>query len=126
MIYGSSAITYFPSASYSSDRIALPVAPSQFIYSQFKHVSGIPAPEGTQGVTVTKLKILDVLIDQLAQMKKQPELNIGASGPMTDEHIDALIGQYETEIRGARAASAAMPYKPAPPAPSGVLFNLVA
>jgi len=77
-------------------------------------------------VTVSKLKILDVLIDQLSQIKKKPEITVGASGPMTDDHINALIEQYETQIRGVRAASVSMPYTPTPSAPPGALFNLVA
>jgi hypothetical protein len=131
MVYGPSAITYLPNSSYSSggyasSKISLPVPPSQYIYSHFEHVSGVPAPEGTRGVAVSKLKILDVLIDQLAQMKKKPEPSFGATGPMTDERINALIDQYENQIRSARAASVQMPYALAPSAPAGAVFNLVA
>jgi hypothetical protein len=131
MMYGSAAISNIPGASYmargfSASKVAIPVAPSNFIYSHFEHVVGIPAPEGTQGVAVSKLKILDVLIDQLAQLKKKVEPSFGATGPMSDERLDALIDQYEKEIRGARAASAAMPYLPRPSAPAGAVFNLVA
>ena len=131
MVYGSSAITYLPNTNYAgggyaSGRISLPVPPSQYIYSQFEHVSGVPAPEGTRGVAVSKLKILDVLIDQLSQMKKKPDPSFGATGPISEERIDALIEQYETQIRGARAASAQMPYALKPTAPSGAVFNLVA
>jgi hypothetical protein len=131
MVYGSSAITYLPSANYASGgyasgRISLPVPPAQYIYSHFEHVSGVPAPEGTRGVAVSKLKILDVLIEQLAQMKKRPDPSFGATGPITDDRIDALIEQYETQIRSARAVGAQMPYAPKPAAPSGAVFNLVA
>jgi hypothetical protein len=102
--------------------MSLPVAPGNYIYSHFKHVSGTPAPEGTQGVTINKLKILDVLIEQLNQIKKRPEPSVDFS--MSDNQIDALIDQYENQIRQARATSAAMPYAPAPTAPMGTIFNL--
>jgi hypothetical protein len=108
----------------SSGRMSLPVSPSSYIYSHFKHVTGVPAPEGTKGVTISKLKILDVLIEQLAQMKKQPEAALETT-PSPDR-VDALIHQYEGQIKAARAASSAMPYALVPAAPTGALFNLVA
>ena len=107
----------------SSGRMSLPVSPANYIYSQFKHVGGIPAPEGTNGVTITKLKILDVMIEQLNQMKKQPEFN---TQDLSDGQIDAMISQYEGLIKSARAANAVMPYAPAPQAPLGILFDIAA
>jgi hypothetical protein len=100
------------------------VAPSAYIYSHFKHVSGVPAPEGVRGVNITKLKILDALIEQLGRIKKQ-----GVKTPealVSDDRIDALIEQYEGQIRSARAAGAAMPYLRVPAGGGGALFNLVA
>jgi hypothetical protein len=108
----------------ASGRMSLPVSPSSYIYSHFKHVSGIPAPEGTRGVAITKLQILDVLIEQLSQIRKQPG-KPDSMGP-SNEQIDALIEKYEGQIKSARAANAVMPYIPAPQAPAGALFNLVA
>jgi hypothetical protein len=103
--------------------MSLPVAPSNYIYSHFRHVSGVPAPEGVRGVAITKLKILDVLIEQLSQIKKRGD---SATGPVSSDRIDALIEQYEDQIRQAKAASLSMPYSPAPQAPAGAVFNLVA
>jgi hypothetical protein len=105
--------------------MSLPVAPSSLIYSHFEHVSGVPAPDGSRGVTINKLKILNVLIEQLGQIKKQPQ-NTGPAGPLSDDRIDVLIEQYESQIRSAQAANAAMPYKPRPAAPLGAVFSLVA
>jgi hypothetical protein len=103
--------------------MSLPVAPANYIYSQFKHVSGVPAPEGVRGVAVNKLKILDVLIEQLGKIKKRGEPTIG---PMSEERIDALIEQYEAQIRQTRAVGLAMPYKAVPTPPVGMLFDLAA
>jgi hypothetical protein len=106
-----------------SGRTALPVSPASYIYSHFEHVSGVPAPEGTPGVAITKLKILDVLIDQLSQIKKQPAADISGVSP-PDDRLDALISRYEGQIKAARTANSAMPYIPAPPVPSGLLFSM--
>jgi hypothetical protein len=104
--------------------MSVPVAPGNYIYSHFKHVSGVPAPEGSRGVSINRLKILDVLIEQLAQMKKQPEPPLDTG--LSDGQIDALIDKYQGQIRQAQAAASVMPYKPAPFAPAGALVNLVA
>jgi hypothetical protein len=96
-----------------------------YIYSHFRHVSGVPAPEGTRGVTISKLKILDSLIEQLGRLKNQGKIDLGAGGE-TDERLDILISQYEQQFRQAQAASAAMPYSAVFPAATGAVFNLVA
>ena len=130
-------------------KMSLPVDSSSLIYSHFEHVSGIPAPEGTQGVTISKLKLLDVLIEQLNQVKKganyPPPLDLqrisqtsagdsnlqatrqgSSSGKSPDTpHFDALIENYVNQIRQARAASSAMPYIPSPSAQGGAVFSLV-
>lgn len=131
MMYGNAIISNYPTAhlanvSGATRKMVFPVVPSQYIYSHFKHVSGTPAADGSRGITVTKLKVLDVLIDQLAELKKKGDPSFGAAGPMSDERIDALIEQYETQIRSARAASRALPYLPMPSAPAGAVFSLVA
>lgn len=129
MVYGVSSLQTLPLSGYTasaSSRISVPVAPASYIYSHFKHVSGIPAPEGAKGVSITKLKVLDVLIDQLAQLKKQGDKLAGNTGPMSEARIDALLEKYEGELRAAHAANAAMPYNPRPSAKTGILFNLVA
>jgi hypothetical protein len=109
--------------------MSLPVSPSAYIYSHFRHVSGVPAPEGVRGVTISKLKILDTLIEQLTRMKKKPEPSWGAAGETSEERINALIEQYENQIRAAKAAGAAIPYSPAASAasstPLGAVFSLV-
>lgn len=131
MMYGTNSITTVPHPSYArqmyqSSKLSLPVAPSTYIYSQFKHVSGTPAPEGVRGVSITKLKVLDVLIDQLAQLKKDKQVGMERPGEPSEEQLDALIEQYENDIRKAHAAHAALPYNPRPSSPSGAVFNLTA
>jgi hypothetical protein len=131
MVSGISAAgAAFPSFGYAisiaaGGRSSLPVAPSSYIYSQFKHVAGTPAPEGVRGVTISRLKVLDTLIEQLQQIRKNPLYAVqSADEKLSDERIDALIEQYENQIRQAQAAHAAMPYSPAPPAPTGAIFSL--
>ena len=118
----------FPSIGYalsasSGGRMSLPVSPSSYIYSHFKHVSGVPAPEGVRGVNINRLKILDTIIEQLARMKKQPEPFFTEQGQDSEQRINALIEQYEQQIRTVQAANAAVPFGPAAPA-TGAIFSL--
>lgn len=132
MIRGTMPTLSLPNAGYAINasqggRMSIPVAPSAFIYSHFRHVSGVPAPEGVRGASINKLKILDVLIERLVQLKKQTDPAMTAGGSASEDRIDALIEQYEGEIRQAQAAvSAPLPYKAAPAATAGAVFSLVA
>ena len=131
MVYGTSRIQFLPASGFvsgmtGSSKISVPVSPSSYIYSQFEHISGVPAPDGTKGVSISKLKILDVLIDQLSQLKRKGDPAPENKEILSDERLDALIETYEKQLQTAYAAHAAMPYKPQPTAPTGAIFNLVA
>ncbi|MDR3334286.1 MAG: hypothetical protein LBT13_05295 [Treponema sp.] len=78
---------------------------SNYIYSQFEHVAGTPAPEGIHGVTLSKLKTLDVLIDKLVGIKKKGPSHIKSEDSLSDDRIDALIRQYEYQIRQTKATT---------------------
>jgi len=105
-------------------KTALPVDSSALIYSHFEHVSGIPAPKGTQGVTISKLNLLDVLIGQLNSIKKGDTVLSSVAG-IPDMGIDALIEGFKKQIKQAKTASEAMPYIPSPNTQPGALFNII-
>jgi len=122
----------FPSMGYaitiaqSNGRASVPVSPSAYIYSHFEHVSGVPAPEGVKGVNIDKLKILDTLIGQLSRMKQEPdtpESYVIGTDQDNEKRINALIEQYQNQIRTTQAANANNPY--AAPAPLvGAIFSI--
>jgi hypothetical protein len=127
MNVGMAAHHAFPSVGYAisasqGGKMALPVAPGMVIYSHFKHVTGIPAPEGTTGVNISKLKILDTLIEQLTKMKGQSAVNPGIVSEQDEKRIDALIEQYQKQIKAAQSVSM---YTPAAPV-TGALFSISA
>jgi len=127
MNIGSVPYQAFPSIGYAlsaagDGRMSLPVSPSQLIYSHFKHVSGTPAPEGTMGVNISRLKILNTLIDQLERMKGQPAMELGSLSEHDENRINVLIDQYQKQIKAAQSVSI---YTPAAPA-TGALFNIAA
>jgi hypothetical protein len=115
----------FPSIGYaiseaSKGRLSLPVSPGMVIYSHFKHVSGTPAPEGVQGVNISRLKILDTLIEQLSRMKNQPMADFGNLDGSDEKRINALIEQFQSQIKATQSVGL---YAPAAPT-AGALFNL--
>jgi len=127
MVRGIPNIT-IPNIGYSatqSGKMALPVESSSLIYSHFEHVSGIPAPKGTQGVTITKLNLLDLLIGQLNHVRKDSGALSSVTG-VSDNGIDSLIESYKNLIKQAKADSAAMPYIPSPSVQPGALFSIIA
>jgi hypothetical protein len=123
-------IEYAINASQSSVshgvKASLPVAPSAAIYAHFKHVSGVPAPDGVQGVNINKLKIIDTLIEQISKMKKQPDF-AGAqpltdmSGQSDEKRINALIDKFQNQVR--QAVNTNGPYAPTAPV-TGAIFNI--
>ena len=119
----------FPSIGYAitasqGGKASIPVSPSAYIYSQFKHVSGVPAPEGVSGLSINKLKIIDTLIEQLYRMKKQPEISeIDIEEKNSEIYTNALIEKYNNDIRNTQMASASNPYAPAMPF-VGAIFSI--
>jgi len=126
MVRGIQSIS-IPTVDYSmaqGSKMSLPVDTTSLIYSHFEHVSGIPAPKGTQGVSISKLHILDVLIGQINQFKNNNNVTYTSSA-LPENGIDYLIASYKTQIRQAKDAGAAMPYLPTPSAQAGALFSLI-
>ena len=122
MVGGISNIS-IPNLSYSMagiGKMSIPVDSSTLVYSQFEHVSGVLAPEGTPGVSISKLNLLDVLIGQLNRIKTttnaQPQVN-------PYKGVDALIEELSSKIRQAEAET--NPYLPSAKPEPGKLLNLL-
>jgi len=105
-----------------SGKMSLPVDPSSLLYSHFEHVSGIPAPKGTQGVTISKLNLLDVLIGQLNHGKKADP---SFSRTVPAEQLDTLIENYRNQIQQAKSAGVSVPYITSPNTQPGALFSII-
>ena len=118
----------FPSIGYAisasqNGRVSLPVSPSSYIYSHFNHVSGVPASEGENGVSISRLKIIDTLIEQISRMRGQPEPLFDYSEQGNDDRINALIDQYHDQMRNIQAANANNPYASVAPL-LGAVFSI--
>lgn len=98
--------SYHVSSSGASGKLFVPVSPSAVIYAQFNHISGIAAPKGQSGVSISKIQILNSLIENLSKIRgaeNSPKKNVH----LTDGQVDALIKNYQKQIAQAVQASQA-------------------
>ncbi|MEL3905292.1 MAG: hypothetical protein P1P63_09320 [Treponemataceae bacterium] len=92
----------------AGSRSFLPVPPSQYIYSQFEHVSGVPANEG--GISVSQLQILNSLIDNIMQKKSTEQLKKLKAEDHYQANIEKLILEAQKKMQKQDALAEEIPY----------------
>lgn len=98
------------SMSFSSNgKLHVPVSPSLVGYTQFEHVQGVAAEPGAGGVNISKIKILNTLIDRLIDLKQQPIISKDAE-MLSDTQVDALIEDYQSKIKNVVNIAKSNPY----------------
>ena len=110
----------------SSGKLYVPVNPSSVIYAQFDHISGVAAKSGQHGVSVSKIQILNTLIENLAKIKSTSKQNPAIKETqLSDKQLDALIENYQTQIKQAVTQAQTTPYILAGTAPqTAALFSI--
>lgn len=120
------ASTYNNVFSTSSGSLRVPVKNSYALYTQFEHVKGTPAEKGERGVSVSKIRLLNTLIDQLVTMKKDTPSDdqiVEADGLQ----LDSMIYTYQRQIKNSFTATGPSTYGLAGLAPeSGMIFDICA
>lgn len=121
--YNSAALSRISSA--AAGKLHVPVDPALVGYSQFKHVAGVAAAEGQSGVNISKISVLNTLIERLSSLKRQTAPD---TSQLSDRQIDALIDDYQTRIKNIVSIAKTNPYvlAGAPLPQSGTLFSLSA
>ncbi|MCK9170092.1 MAG: hypothetical protein M0P01_06720 [Treponema sp.] len=103
----------------ASGKLYVPVNPMSVVYAQFDHISGIAARQGESGVSISKIQILNTLIEHLTAIKNQPKMS---AQNLSDKQVDALIQNYQKQIQQAVHST---PYILSGAQPqSGVLFSI--
>jgi hypothetical protein len=109
----------------ASGKLYVPVNPAAVIYAQFNHISGIAAKQGQQGVSISKINILNSLIENLSRIKAQKMPN--DTSALSDSQVDVLIKNYQKQIQQSVQAAQTTPYMLAGAMPeTGSLFTLLA
>ena len=88
----SNAYSYSGAIGAAAGKLYVPVSRSALLYSHFDHVSGVAAGNGQQGVSISKIRILNSLIDRLSAIKNQPKESIQN---ISDDQAQVLIEQYQ-------------------------------
>ena len=105
-------------------KLYVPVAKSNVIYAHFDHVTGVAAKPNQKGVSISKIQILNSLLNQLISMKNQPKPNIAPEN-MDDSQLDALIQSTQSKIQTNIQVAQATGYGLAGAAPeAGAVFSL--
>ena len=105
-------------------KLYVPVAQSNVIYAHFDHVTGVAAKPNQQGVSISKIQILNSLLNQLISMKNQPKLDVKTE-EMSDSQLDALIQSTQSKIQTNVQIAEATGYGLAGAAPeAGAVFSL--
>ncbi|MCQ2611655.1 MAG: hypothetical protein MJ169_07880 [Treponema sp.] len=123
-VHNMSPYSYNGVAAGASGKLYVPVSPSSVIYAQFDHISGIAAKSGQKGVSVTKIQILNTLIENLSKVKTNVKLPSKDSTQMlSDKQVDVLIKNYQDQIRQAVTSQNAQMTLPGARPDVGALFN---
>lgn len=118
------AYSYNNIVSGSSNKLHVPVKPSAVIYAQFDHISGFAAKANQRSVPVSKIQILNTLINQLVAMKGSPKVAQDPS-TMSEGQMDSLIKDYQGQIQTSIAVAKNTGYGLAGVAPeAGMLFSI--
>ena len=117
------AYSYNNFVSGSGGKLYVPVKPSSVVYAQFDHISGFAAKSNQSGVSVSKIQILNSLINQLVSMKKAPKIQPDVNLP--SDQMDAMIKNYQGQIQATMQMAQATGYGMAGVAPqAGALVNV--
>ena len=111
--------------SRSGHRMSVPVRPSQTVYAQYRHISGTPASTGQRTVPLSRVQILNSLIENLQKMKSNPGYRPEIA-KISPERADALIQQYATELHQAMKSTSAAFGTLGSTAGAGMVFSLTA
>ena len=82
----------------SAGKLYVPVSRSALLYSHFDHVSGVAAGSGQNGVSISKIRILNSIIERLSSIKNEPKESIT---DISEEQADALIKVYQQQMQQA-------------------------
>lgn len=119
------AYSYNNFVSGAGGKLYVPVNPSSVVYAQFDHISGFAAKANQNGVSVSKIQILNSLINQLVSMKNTPKLQPDLT--MTGDQMDAMIQNYQGQIQATMQMAQATGYGTAGVMPqAGTLFSVSA
>ncbi|MBE6360913.1 MAG: hypothetical protein E7059_05620 [Treponema bryantii] len=102
------AFTYSTISSAGTGKLYVPVSQNSLLYSHFSHVSGVAAKNDQSGVSISKIRILNSLIENLTNAKTA-SVEKEKITHMPDEQVDVLIQKYQKQIQQAATSQYLIP-----------------
>ena len=100
--------SYTTISASGTGKIYVPVNQNSLLYSHFSHVSGVATQNNQAGVSISKIRILNSLIENLTTSKNATAEKEKVSH-MSDEQADVLIKQYQKQIQQAATSQYLIP-----------------
>jgi len=109
--------------SRSGHRMSVPVKPSQTVFAQYRNISGVAASSGQNTVPLSRVQLLNSLINNLQKMKQGIK---NESANLSPQRADALIKIYASELHQAMKSTPAAFGTAVGSSGSGMVFSLSA
>ena len=81
-----------------SGRTFVPVRPLNSVYARFKHFIGVPSRDSASQVPVTKIRILDNLIERIGRLRGKGSEDFTIQ-KVDEANVDPMIKALEQELR---------------------------
>ncbi len=91
-------------ARFTKTPISLPLA-ADAMYARFKHVQGVPTGTSTEGYSLTKLQMLDALIERLTGVRASERAPSPTSRPIPGSESNSVVEELDFEPVVAEVAS---------------------
>ena len=111
--------------SAANRKLAMPVDSSMLLYSRFKHVHGTPSTGAASGVSLSRLRAIDNLIDRLISLRGKNTYWVNVDGMKSDD-LAFTMEKLQKELHGLVSGSEIPVTAGSPQNDIGLIFNAVA
>ncbi|MCK5672936.1 MAG: hypothetical protein KAH95_06155 [Spirochaetales bacterium] len=109
-------------ATSGQGKVSFPVNSGDIAYANFKNIKIVPSGNGGGSYSVSRLRALDNLIEQLNRMKSQNKIEAPETDGMSTDVLNSLISEFSNEIH--TKLDTTTPYKPSVES-TGLLVNML-
>lgn len=84
----------------NSGKLAFPVLKNQTLYANFKHVKGVPASENSAGVPLSKLQVINALVDRILSLKNKSVVEASdiKAAENDPKEMERVVNQLKNEL----------------------------
>ena len=109
-------------AASGQGKISFPVSSNDLSYNSFKNIKIVPSITSGGSYSVSRLRALDNLIEQLNRMKGQAKIEVPETDGLNPDALNSLISELSEKIHTKLDTNSA--FKPSLES-KGLLFNIL-